>query len=43
MPLAGKFDVYQNLRIFGMLYGVRNLKERIDILLKQFEIEQFRM
>jgi ABC-2 type transport system ATP-binding protein len=41
-PLPGNLTVYQNLRFFGMLYGVRNLKERIDILLEQFEIEQFR-
>jgi ABC-2 type transport system ATP-binding protein len=41
-PLPGNLTVYQNLRFFGMLYGVRNLKERIDALLGQFGIAQFR-
>lgn len=41
-PLPGNLTVYQNLRFFGLLYGVKNLTERIDDLLKQFEIEPFR-
>ncbi len=41
-PLPGNLTVYQNLRFFGLLYGVKNLTERIDVLLAQFEIEQFR-
>lgn len=41
-PLPGNLTVYQNLRFFGLLYGVRNLKERINVLLEQFEIEPFR-
>ena len=40
-PLPGNLTVYQNLRIFGMIYGVRNLRERIAALLKQFELEHF--
>src|SRR5947209_8364064 len=30
-PLPGNLTVYQNLRVFGLLYGVRNLSERIEI------------
>jgi ABC-2 type transport system ATP-binding protein len=41
-PLPGNLTVYQNLRFFGLLYGVRNLMERIDVLLEQFEIGPFR-
>ena len=31
----------QNLRIFGMIYGVGNLAERIEELLKHFDLEPF--
>jgi ABC-2 type transport system ATP-binding protein len=41
-PLPGNLTVYQNLRIFGMLYGVRRLRERIETLLQQFHLEDFR-
>jgi ABC-2 type transport system ATP-binding protein len=41
-PLPGNLTVYQNLRFFGLLYGVRNLMQRIDVLLEQFEIGPFR-
>jgi ABC-2 type transport system ATP-binding protein len=41
-PLPGNLTVEQNLRIFGLLYGVRNLTQRINTLLKQFELERFR-
>ena len=41
-PLPGNLTVYQNLRVFGLIYGVRDLKARIDILLEQFELEHFR-
>jgi ABC-2 type transport system ATP-binding protein len=41
-PLPGNLTVYQNLYFFGLLYGVRNLTERIDVVLEQFEIEPFR-
>jgi ABC-2 type transport system ATP-binding protein len=41
-PLPGNLTVYQNLHIFGLIYGVKHLPERINILLKQFELEQFR-
>jgi ABC-2 type transport system ATP-binding protein len=41
-PLPGNLTVYQNLRIFGMLYGVRDLPGRIDALLAQYDLEHFR-
>jgi len=41
-PLPGNLTVYENLRVFGLLYGVRNLAERIEVLLEQFEIGLFR-
>jgi len=41
-PLPGNLTVAQNLRIFGMLYGVANLARRIDELLEQFELRGFR-
>jgi ABC-2 type transport system ATP-binding protein len=41
-PLPGNLTVYQNLRIFGMIYAVKNLKQRIEELLVQFELEKFR-
>lgn len=41
-PLPGNLTVAQNLRIFGLIYGVRNLSERIAELLQQFDLEMFR-
>jgi ABC-2 type transport system ATP-binding protein len=41
-PLPGNLTVYQNLRVFGLIYGVRKLRERIEELLKQFELKKFR-
>jgi ABC-2 type transport system ATP-binding protein len=41
-PLPGNLTVQQNLRFFGLLYGVRGLAGRIDAVLQQFEIERFR-
>ncbi|MFB3812799.1 MAG: ABC transporter ATP-binding protein [Terriglobales bacterium] len=41
-PLPGNLTVAQNLRIFGMIYGVKRLSERIEVLLKQFDLERFR-
>src|ERR1700676_1070044 len=34
-PLPGNLSVYYNLRIFGLIYGVKGLPERIEMLLKQ--------
>ena len=41
-PLPGNLSVYQNLRVFGMIYAVKNLKERIEEVIQQFELERFR-
>ena len=41
-PLPGNLTVVQNLRIFGLLYGVRDLAERIEALLQQFDLVGFR-
>jgi len=41
-PLPGNLTVYQNLNIFGRLYGVIDTPKRIDELLKQFDLESFR-
>jgi ABC-2 type transport system ATP-binding protein len=41
-PLPGNLTVYQNLRFFGLLYGVCDLDERIAAVLQQFDLEGFR-
>jgi ABC-2 type transport system ATP-binding protein len=41
-PLPGNLTVAQNLRIFGMIYGVKDLTGRIEFLLEQFELGAFR-
>ncbi len=41
-PPPGNLTVYQNLRVFGLLYGVKRLEERIAALLRQFDLESFR-
>ncbi len=41
-PLPGNLTVYQNLRVFGLLYDVKDLSQRIRELLKQFDLEAFR-
>jgi ABC-2 type transport system ATP-binding protein len=41
-PLPGNLTVYQNLRFFGLIYGVKKLSERIEALLRQFELQKFR-
>jgi ABC-2 type transport system ATP-binding protein len=41
-PLPGNLTVYQNLRVFGLLYGVSGLPDRIEALLTQFELGKFR-
>jgi len=41
-PLPGNLTVYQNLRVFGLIYGVKRLPERIETLLAEFELTQFR-
>ncbi len=41
-PLPGNLTVRQNLRIFGMLYRVKNLTARIETLLAEFDLQKFR-
>jgi ABC-2 type transport system ATP-binding protein len=41
-PLPGNLSVAQNLRIFGMIYGVGNLSQRIGELIEQFDLAKFR-
>ncbi len=41
-PLPGNLTVYQNLRVFGLMYGVKELPERIGALLDQFDLNGLR-
>ena len=41
-PLPGNLTVAQNLRVFGMIYAVRDLDRRIEQLLQQFDLLRFR-
>jgi ABC-2 type transport system ATP-binding protein len=41
-PLPGNLTVYQNLRFFGLLYGVKGIAGRITEVLKEFDLEGFR-
>jgi ABC-2 type transport system ATP-binding protein len=41
-PLPGNLTVEQNLKFFGMLYGVSAIKNRIDTLLDEFDLRRFR-
>jgi ABC-2 type transport system ATP-binding protein len=40
--LPGNLTVQQNLRVFGLLYGVKGLSERINALVRQFDLEALR-
>ena len=40
--LPGNLSVAQNLRVFGLIYGVRALSQRIEELLVQFDLVRFR-
>jgi len=41
-PLPGNLTVYQNLRVFALIYDVKDGVARIEELLKQFELTAFR-
>jgi ABC-2 type transport system ATP-binding protein len=41
-PLPGNLTVYQNLRVFGLIYQVKKLSGRIEALLADFDLERFR-
>lgn len=40
--LPGNLTLYENLRFFGLIYGVSNLPSRIEEVLREFDLEQFR-
>jgi len=39
--LPGNMTVWQNLYVFGLLYGVSDLKNRVKDLIKKFNLERF--
>jgi ABC-2 type transport system ATP-binding protein len=41
-PLPGNLTVEQNLRVFGLIYGVKNLSARIDELAEEFDLVHHR-
>jgi ABC-2 type transport system ATP-binding protein len=41
-PLPGNLTVYQNLRVFALIYDVKDGAARIEQLLEQFELAAFR-
>jgi ABC-2 type transport system ATP-binding protein len=41
-PLPGNLTVIENLRFFGLIYGVANLSERIENAIAEFDLERFR-
>ena len=41
-PLPGNLTVEQNLRVFGLIYGVPKLSARIDEVLEEFDLTRFR-
>ncbi|SRR5581483_5744288 len=41
-PLPGNLTVVQNLRVFGLLYDVPNVSQRIDQMIETFDLERFR-
>ncbi len=40
--LPGNLTVVENLRVFGLLYGIPDLRRRVDELLQEFDLEQLR-
>jgi ABC-2 type transport system ATP-binding protein len=41
-PLPGNLTIAQNLRVFGMIYGVRPLSQRIEEVLAEFDLGPLR-
>ena len=41
-PLPGNLTVFENLRVFGLLYGVRGLPARIETVLERYDLARFR-
>ena len=40
-PLPGNLTVWQNLRVFGLVYGVPDLTRRIQEVIQEFDLEHF--
>lgn len=40
--LPGNLTIVENLRVFGLIYGVPDLTQRIEELLVEFDLENFR-
>jgi ABC-2 type transport system ATP-binding protein len=40
--LPGNLTVWQNLYIFGLLYSVKNLKNKVEDLMKEFDLSEFK-
>ena len=41
-PLPGNLTVWQNLRVFGLIYGVAELTQRMQDVIAEFDLERFR-
>ncbi len=41
-PLPGNLTVSQNLRVSGLMYGVREVRARVEALLQEFDLAAFR-
>jgi len=41
-PLPGNLTVRQNLRVFALLYGLSAASERVETLLREFDLQPFR-
>jgi len=41
-PLPGNLTVSENLRIFALLYGVKDFKARAEVLFDEFDLQRFR-
>ncbi|AOV17401.1 ABC transporter ATP-binding protein [Acidihalobacter aeolianus] len=41
-PLPGNMTVYQNLRVFGLLYGVEHLRAKLESLIEEFDLQRYR-
>jgi ABC-2 type transport system ATP-binding protein len=41
-PLPGNLTVEQNLRVFGLIYGVKELRARIETLLAEYDLVRHR-
>ncbi|MDP2598320.1 MAG: ABC transporter ATP-binding protein [Candidatus Liptonbacteria bacterium] len=40
--VPGNLTVFQNLYVFGLIYGVHDLRARIDKLIEEFDLREFR-